>query len=154
MSTNRYNAEFVQKLEKDMQKFTGKTTVGDGVETNSEATTLTKVTKKSGSQKGSARAGSPGPDELDEAAAMGDGGAADEPGESDAEHEEENEKQKEEKSREQDMKNLFRESDGTLFNPEKKFGIIESESMLYGDKTNITTSYPLNLPTEHYQKYI
>ena len=34
---------------------------------------------------------------------------------------------------------------------EKKFGIIESESLLYD---NVTTSYPLNLPTDYYQKYI
>lgn len=33
------------------------------------------------------------------------------------------------------------------FNPEKKFGIIESNSLLYD---NVTTSYPLNLPTDYY----
>lgn len=37
------------------------------------------------------------------------------------------------------------------FDPKKKFGVIEDQSLLY---ENITTSYPLNLPTDYYQKYI
>jgi len=60
-----------------MQKFNGKVLVGDGVETNSEMTTLTKNTKLSGSKAGgkpASRAGSPGPDDLDEAATMGGAG--------------------------------------------------------------------------------
>jgi len=40
---------------------------------------------------------------------------------------------------------------GESFNPEKKFGIIESNSLIYD---NVTTSYPLNLPTDYYTKYI
>lgn len=38
-----------------------------------------------------------------------------------------------------------------MFDPNKKFGIIQDNSLLYGD---ITSSYPLNLPTDYYQKYI
>jgi hypothetical protein len=41
---------------------------------------------------------------------------------------------------------------GTKFNPSKKFGVIETEGTLIYD--NITSSYPLNMPTENYQKYI
>lgn len=49
MSNNKYYTEYTQKLDKEMQKMTGKASVGDGAETNSEMTTLTKNTKKSGS---------------------------------------------------------------------------------------------------------
>jgi hypothetical protein len=38
-----------------------------------------------------------------------------------------------------------------MFDPNKKFGIISDNSLLYGD---ITSSYPLSLPTDYYQKYI
>jgi len=47
ISSNKYNAEYLQKLDKEMQKFNGKVLVGDGTETNSEMTTGTKITKKS-----------------------------------------------------------------------------------------------------------
>jgi len=41
---------------------------------------------------------------------------------------------------------------GKDFDPAKKFGTIDDDNaLLYGD---ITTSYPLNLPTEQYQRYI
>lgn len=45
----------------------------------------------------------------------------------------------------------FKDSEGKPFNPQKKFGVIEDEYLLYD---NVTTSYPLNLPTDYYQKYI
>jgi hypothetical protein len=75
MSSNKYNDDYTKKLEKEMSKFNQKL-VGDGTETNSEATSATKVTKKSGNQgekKPSQRDGSPGLDDVDEAAAMGGG---------------------------------------------------------------------------------
>ena len=40
---------------------------------------------------------------------------------------------------------------GEPFNPIKKFGLIESDYLVY-DK--VTSSYPLNLPTDYYQRYI
>ncbi len=46
-STNKYNADFKIKLEREMQKFNGKRLVGEGVETNSEMTTATRNTRKS-----------------------------------------------------------------------------------------------------------
>lgn len=50
------------------------------------------------------------------------------------------------------MKHLYIDpSTRETFNPEKKFGIIESNSLIYD---NVTTSYPLNLPTDYYMKYI
>ena len=49
ISTNKYYKDYKLKLERELQKFNGKVTVGEGAETNSEATTLTKNTKKSGS---------------------------------------------------------------------------------------------------------
>jgi len=53
-------------------------------------------------------------------------------------------KKKQEKS---PLKDLFRDINGEIFNPEKKFGIIESNSLIYD---NVTTSYPLNMPTDYY----
>ena len=55
------------------------------------------------------------------------------------------------KKDESDIKHLYVDEEGNQFNPSKKFGIIQEDSMIYD---NITSSYPLNLPTEHYQKYI
>jgi len=155
LTSNKYNSDYTSKLEKEMGKFNQKL-VGDGTETNSEATSATKLTKKSGSQgdrKPSQRDGSPGLDEVDEAAAM-DGGGDDkdlpeEESEVDQAMAEKLAKQKEE---EQNIKSLFVDPhDRTPFNPEKKFGVIESNSLLYDE---ITTSYPLNLPAEYYQRVI
>jgi hypothetical protein len=51
-----------------------------------------------------------------------------------------------------DLSHLYVDpANGESFNPEKKFGIIESNSLIYD---NVTTSYPLNLPTDYYTKYI
>jgi hypothetical protein len=55
------------------------------------------------------------------------------------------------KNQQSPNKEFFRDAKGNIFDPNKKFGIIGSESLLYGD---ITSSYPLNLPTDYYQKYI
>jgi hypothetical protein len=68
-SINKYNADYKAKLDREMQKFNGKILVGEGAETNSEMTTATRQTKKSG--KSAVRFGSPGADDLDEAATMG-----------------------------------------------------------------------------------
>ena len=48
-------------------------------------------------------------------------------------------------------RDLYRDKDGNVFDPSKKFGIIQDNSLIYG---NVTSSYPLNLPTDYYQKYI
>jgi len=48
-------------------------------------------------------------------------------------------------------RDLYRDKDGNVFDPTKKFGIIQDNSLIYG---NVTSSYPLNLPTDYYQKYI
>lgn len=71
LSNSKYFREFHQKLEKEMQKFIGKLT-GDGTETNSEMTTATRQTKGSSTKQSQqlVRSGSPGIDELDEAATM------------------------------------------------------------------------------------
>lgn len=51
-----------------------------------------------------------------------------------------------------DLKHLFVDpATREPFSPGKKFGIIESNSLIYD---NVTTSYPLNLPTDYYTKYI
>ena len=52
---------------------------------------------------------------------------------------------------ETDYQECFQNTEGKPFNPQKKFGVIEDEYLLYD---NVTTSYPLNLPTDYYQKYI
>lgn len=48
-------------------------------------------------------------------------------------------------------RDIYRDKDGNVFDPSKKFGIIQDNSLIYG---NVTSSYPLNLPTDYYQKYI
>lgn len=50
------------------------------------------------------------------------------------------------------MKEIFKDKDGVPYDPAKKFGVIQSEGALIYD--NITTSYPLNLPTEYYHDAI
>ena len=37
------------------------------------------------------------------------------------------------------------------FNPKKKFGVIQENNLVYDE---ITTSYPLNLPTDYYARYM
>jgi hypothetical protein len=68
-SINKYNADYKAKLEKEMQKFNGKILVPEGAETNSEMTNATRQTKKS--RQSGVRFGSPGVDDLDEAATLG-----------------------------------------------------------------------------------
>jgi hypothetical protein len=49
-------------------------------------------------------------------------------------------------------KKFFRDTQtGEAFDPKKKFGDIEKNNLIYD---NVTTSYPLNLPIDYYQKYI
>ena len=48
--------------------------------------------------------------------------------------------------------NLFKDADGNVYNPSKKFGTIENDKVLIYE--NITSSYPVNLPPEYYNKYI
>ena len=63
-------------------------------------------------------------------------------------------KEEEEKKRKANMspyRELYRDAQGNLYDPTKKFGIIEPDSLIY---ENVTSSYPLNLPTDYYHKYI
>jgi hypothetical protein len=146
-----------------MQKFNGKILVAEGAETNSEMTNATRQTKKS--RQSGVRFGSPGVDDLDEAATLArpmdqtlnDRDDQLEAGESfmqqanDDDGDMEGDKEAD-KKQETPLKEFFRDpADGSHFDPNKKFGIIEDDSLLYD---NITTSYPLNMPTDHYQKYI
>jgi len=56
------------------------------------------------------------------------------------------------KASESPYKEFYRDpATGNHYDPAKKFGIIQDNSLLYD---NVTTSYPLNLPTDYYQKYI
>jgi hypothetical protein len=55
------------------------------------------------------------------------------------------------KSNHSPRRDIYRDKDGNIFDPSKKFGIIQDNSLIYG---NVTSSYPLNLPTDYYQKYI
>lgn len=43
---------------------------------------------------------------------------------------------------------LFKDADGNVYNPSKKFGTIENDKVLIYE--NITSSYPVNLPPEYY----
>ena len=52
-------------------------------------------------------------------------------------------------------KDAFIGPDGKPYDPKKKFGIIEDNKRLtYDDKTGLTTSYEVNLPTEYYHDYV
>jgi hypothetical protein len=55
------------------------------------------------------------------------------------------------KQNESPYKEFYRDTSGNYYDPQKKFGIIQDDSLIYD---NVTTSYPLNLPTDYYQKYI
>jgi hypothetical protein len=50
------------------------------------------------------------------------------------------------------VKSLFKDSSGQNFDPKKKFGTIEADKALIYD--NVTTSYPVNLPSDYYQKHV
>lgn len=78
-TSNKYYTEYQKALTREMDKFNGRVTVSEGAETNSEATTATKLTKTSsqaqGGQKTDAqRSGSPGAldENIDEAATLED----------------------------------------------------------------------------------
>lgn len=118
ISSNKYNTEYLQKLDKEMQKFNGKVLVGDGTETNSEMTTGTKITKKSGQGASKNRGGSPGPDELDEAATFEDGqprpatADAEPHADDDANEEEIAAREAAKKNQDSPLKHLFKDADG------------------------------------------
>lgn len=51
--------------------------------------------------------------------------------------------------KEQHMKSMFKDQQtGAHYDPVKKFGTIDGDQALIYD--NITTSYPVNLPSEYY----
>ena len=52
---------------------------------------------------------------------------------------------------EKPLRHLYVDRDGKEFDPERKFGVIEGESLIYD---RITTSYPVNLPSDYYLKHI
>jgi len=55
------------------------------------------------------------------------------------------------KKYESPYKHLYKDDHGNLYDPNKKFGEIQDDSLLY---ERVTSSYPLNLPTDYYHKYI
>jgi hypothetical protein len=131
-------------------------------------TSATKLTKKGSSAAGKSatRAGSPD-FLLDEAATMPQGTFNDrdenfmgdasmmksaiDDDEEEAEKEAERAKQRPDSPNTLRLKECYKDAKGETIDPKKKFGIIEDNVWLYD---NITTSYPLNLPTDYYQKYI
>jgi hypothetical protein len=63
-------------------------------------------------------------------------------------------KQEEEKKKklyESPYKEYYKDQTGSNYDPSKKFGIIQDNSLIY---ENVTSSYPLNLPTDYYLKYV
>lgn len=52
---------------------------------------------------------------------------------------------------EKPLRHLYVDKEGKEFDPERKFGVIEGESLIYD---RITTSYPVNLPPDYYLKHI
>ena len=194
-------AEYINSLNKEMQKFNGKISVGEDATTGSDMTSQTGVSKSrpARSFKSSLKAGSnlvtaesplhrgeftptrhdadsilglspsPSKERLDEARGE-DMGA---PrlnrkvlikleGEDmqnkilDLEDEEEDRRAQDEEERKQreksPLKELYRDKNGVLFDPNKKFGQISPEKELIYD--NITSSYEVNLPQEYYRNYV
>lgn len=116
-------------------------------------TSATKVTRKSGLSRQAGQS----PDLGDEPFAEGTINDRDVNFNPDPDREFDDEDQAEEERKANGEKDksasLYRDPQtGQPFDPEKKFGVIEDEGKLVYD--NITTSYPMNLPTEQYQKYI
>ena len=181
---NRFYPEYKRKLDQEMQKFNGRVVAGEGAETASEVTTATRGTKKSAMSiltKGgpASKGGSPEraysakpDDDLDEAATMKatpmegtinnrDNAFDPDPMQSQANAMDEEDLLEEQRLEEEQKKNsgkgtqfqeLFKKSDGQAFDPKKKFGEIDAKGSLIYD--NITSSYPLNLPPDHYRQYI
>lgn len=72
----------------------------------------------------------------------------------DEEKEQEEARKREEEKKKQSespYKEFYRDTAGGYYDPQKKFGLIQDNSLIYD---NVTTSYPLNLPTDYYSKYI
>ncbi|CAI2378759.1 unnamed protein product [Moneuplotes crassus] len=73
----------------------------------------------------------------------------------DEEDEEDREAIEEKKRREEEEREWmakYRDTDtGEPFNPIKKFGLIDKDYLVYD---NATSSYPLNLPADYYQRYV
>jgi|APSaa5957512535_1039671.scaffolds.fasta_scaffold32899_1 hypothetical protein len=65
IASNKYYKDYIAKKEREMQKFNGKVTVGEGAETITEASS-----KKSLPSASPKRAASPGIEDMDEAANM------------------------------------------------------------------------------------
>ena len=55
------------------------------------------------------------------------------------------------RQRENPLKEFYKDKKGQYFDPKKKFGVLESSSKVYD---NITTAYPLNLPSNYYLNMI
>ena len=62
------------------------------------------------------------------------------------------EERKRKEAEEREWMAKYRDTEsGEPFNPIKKFGFIEDDYLVYD---NATSSYPLNLPTDYYQRYV
>jgi len=142
--------------------------VGDNAETNSEMTEKTGISRPSGGLRATPRGFapvmededglSPSPREGESPLPLkkhvliqleGQGAVRameDEEQEAEDRRLEEEEKKKE---AEDPLKKYFRDEKGNMFNPSQKFGMIEPDVLLYDD---ITSSHPLNLPTDYYHK--
>jgi hypothetical protein len=149
---NKFHHEYKRKLDIEMQKFTGKLAIGDA-ETASEMTSATKITKNTGVSR--QLGASPDLDEASNFKGPMDGTINDRDNEFNPNPDNEfDEPEEAQDKKDKDGFNFmgYKDPEGKDFDPQKKFGIIEDENKLLYD--NITTSYPANLPTEHYQKYI
>ena len=136
-----------------MQKFNGKMSHSEA-ETASEMTSATKITKKSGlSRQGQS------PEPFGDSPERGyDGTINDRDNDFNPNPDKDfDDEDAAEEAKANEAKNpandIYRDPvTGQPFDPNKKFGIIEDENRLISD--NITTTYPVNLPTDSYQKYI
>lgn len=146
-SNNKFNAEYKRKLEIEQQKFTGKIQVSDFTETATEMSSATRVTKKSGLQDGAADQTFRGD------ATINDRDGDFNPGETRGDGLDIDEEAVEVTQAQQNQDGVveYKDAEGNAFDPKKKFGVIEDDALIYD---NITSSYPVNLPPEHYQKYI
>ena len=158
----------MRKKDIEMSKFNGKISVEEGLETASEVTSATRLSKKDGKKAMSKGSRSSSPEKVLSEMAAGDplgtidrsetgfdphpeetaANVMDEEEEAEAERMLEEEKQKKSKEQTELPEFFVQDMEGQQFNPRKKFGNIEDDGYLIYE--NVTSSYPVNLPVEMY----
>lgn len=168
--TNKYNADYRQKLAREQAKF-NKQSSDEASETASQVTSATRISKPGQKKTLSKASRSSSPEKpmsdrtndpmgtidrsdnaFDPHPEQTAANLMDEEDEQEAERLLEAEKAKKKDGLTEYPEFFLEDREGETFNPAKKYGNIENEGQLIYE--NITSSYPVNLPVEMYQKHI